>query len=101
MLAGDAPEVVDERVARLWHVEHRRRPVDLDPPVVELVPEHEHRHVLVASGVLGLDPLRVGRDRERAVGRHPAGDEAHLRSPVASSRREHPLVLTREVLGEP
>jgi hypothetical protein len=74
MLAGDHPVVVDQRPECLRQVEDLGRAVDLHVRTVPLVGEHTHAHPGVATRVVGLRALGVGRDQDASVVVQTAGD---------------------------
>src|ERR1700683_3311233 len=73
MLAGDRPVVVHQRLDRVGQVDHLGRAVDLHPGTAEIIGQDDHADLLVAAGVAGLGPLRVGGDHDPAFGVDPAG----------------------------
>jgi hypothetical protein len=79
VLAGDHPEVLDQRLQRLRQVDDLGLAVHLHPRAAEVVGQHEHAGPWVAAYVGALGPLGVGRDDDAAAGVDPAGHGRRLR----------------------
>jgi hypothetical protein len=108
VLAGDAAEVVLERVERgvvrasfRGHgVQDLGVAVDLHPGAVPVVGEHQHRRATGAPDVAGLRALGVGRDHQPPLAVDAAGHGGGLRGAVLALGEQDEVVTRAHEVEE-